>query len=166
MAKAHPVPPCLAEPRVRAPTRPGGLLRLLQERVLPLHFPQRHHLPVLGTQPLNCPPDKGSLGPEPRAGCRQGPRQCQVLGCTCLRSCAPLVHSGHPSDPTRPPSASVPSSPGPPGSLSVPVTTAAAPPWVLCLSAHPSAARRSTRLSVPRSVPASSYRSMARGQGP
>lgn len=93
--EAHPVLPPPAEPGVRAPARPGGLLRLLQECVVPLHFPQRHHFPVLGMQPFNCPPRKrsqeGTLGPGSRAGYRQGSGQCQVLVCTCPWSCTLAV---------------------------------------------------------------------------
>ena len=39
-----------------------------------------------------------------------------------------------------------------PGSRTVPAITVAAPPWVLCLSARPSAALHSMKPSVPRSV--------------
>ena len=78
---------CPAEPGVRAPEGPGGLLRLLQERVLPLHLPQWHHLPVPGKQPLaarlgGCP-CVGHPGPAPGTGSTWGPGQCQVLGGTC-----------------------------------------------------------------------------------
>lgn len=65
MAEAR-VLPCPAEPRVRASEGPGGLLWVLQECVLSLHFPQWHHLSVLGMQPLYCPPGKVSQEEPPR----------------------------------------------------------------------------------------------------
>lgn len=72
MAEASLVLPCPAEPGVRAPAGPGGLLRLLQERVLPLHFSQRHHLPVLGRQPRSYPPGKACQGPGGGQGSGRG----------------------------------------------------------------------------------------------
>lgn len=112
---------------------------------------------------LVCSPLNAHLGPEPRAGDRQSPGQCWFGGCVCLWSYALSVHPGHPPGHQPPSPASVPSSPGHPGSQSAPATTAAALPWAPCWSARPSAARRSMRLSAPRSVPASSHGGMACG---
>lgn len=95
MAEAPLVLPCPAEPGVRAPTGPGSLLWLLQERVLPLHFPQRHHLPVLGRQPASHPPAEA---------CRGAARAQGSAGSWAVQSRALSVPSGRPAtSPPRPP---------------------------------------------------------------
>ena len=55
-------------------------------------FPNGTTSLFLVCSPLTAHPRRGHLGPGPRAGNRWGPGQCQVLGCTCLRSCALSVH--------------------------------------------------------------------------
>ena len=108
-------------------------------------------------------PRQRHLGPAPRTGSTWGPGQCQVLGGTCPQSCALLVHSGH--RPQVPITRLCPPSPGRPGSQTAPASTAAALPWAPCSSARLSAAHRSTRPSVPRSVQATSPYGTAGGQG-
>lgn len=129
----RPTPPWPVEPGVRAPAGPRCLLRLLQERVLSLHLPQWHHLPVLGKQPPRCPlrrvSQKGTPGLGPSLACRPG------LGTNRLPDPMGLCRLS--IWPQLPLPTSVPSSPGHPGSQTAPATTAAARPWVPCSSALP-----------------------------